>query len=247
MLTDEQKGQFETLGCIVLKEFLPLDQVARYRDAFEDTLTKANDGPWDKAPTRHQVLPFFKFAPEVYNHLLDDQRVGEVLADLLDEDYTFTVSEAIKHWNGTGWHHDSVAAEHHTHLKILVFLDQTRIDTGCLYVIPGSQFTPYRERMEEHGPSILQLGPNVPGAYAIETDPGDVIVFNVKCYHGAFPDGMRRGLYLNFMGKPQNEADEDYIWNVGSRGGWYTSELWENPTPQRASMLKFWEDRRDAA
>ena len=87
----------------------------------------------------------------------------------------------------------------------------------------------------------------MPGAYASETCPGDAIIFNVKCYHGAFPDGMRRGLYLNFMGKPQNEADVEYIWDIGDRGNWYTPELWENAPPQRASMLKFWEVRRDAA
>ena len=247
MLTDEQKGQFETLGCLILKDFLPQEDVKIYRDAFEGALTKANGTPWDKAPSRHQVLPFFKKDPDAYNRFLDDPRVNEVLHDILGDDYVFTVSEAIKHWLGTGWHHDAVAAEDHTHLKIVTFLDPTRADTGCLYVIPGSQYLAYRERMHEHGESILKLGADVPGAYPLETDPGDVIVFNVKCYHAAFPDGMRRGLYLNFMGAPKNKQDEEYIWNVGGRGGWYSPELREKLTPARESMLKFWEEHHDAA
>ena len=101
--------------------------------------------------------------------------------------------------------------------------------------------------MHEHGEAILALGADVLGAYAIETDPGDAIIFDVKCYHGAFPDGLRRGLYLNSMAEPKNEKDEEYVWSVGGCGGWHTRELSENAPPHRSNMLKFWQERRESA
>ena len=82
MLSEAQKHHFETLGFIILRDFLPRDEVKLYADAFEDTLVKANGGePWSRAPVRHQVLPFFRHNPEVYNRLLDDNRINEVLED----------------------------------------------------------------------------------------------------------------------------------------------------------------------
>ena len=244
MLSETQKHHFETLGFIILKGLIPRDEVQLYADAFEYTLVSANGGEaWARAPVRHQVLPFFRHNPEVYNRLLDDNRIIEVLEDLIGEGFVFTVSEAIKHWTGTAWHHDAIAADTHTHLKVLLFLDPTTVDTGCLYLLPGSQFHPYRERMQQYGNEILPLGKDVPGAHPCETEPGDVIVFNVKTYHGAFPDGSRRGLYLNFMQKPQTDADIQYVWDVGGQGGWYTPELYQDAPPQRQSMLAFWADR----
>ena len=75
--------------------------------------------------------------------------------------------------------------EGHRHLKVIFYLEPVRATTGCLSVLPGSHFLPYRERMEKYGEDILPLGKDVPGIYPIETDPGDLLVFNVKLYHSS--------------------------------------------------------------
>ena len=94
-------------------------------NAFDETMIKANKGvPWAEAPRRQQVVPFYRHNPAVYHRLLDHERIHEVVEDIVGEDYVFTVSEGIHHFGGTGWHHDSLAPEGHTHLKVVLFLNR---------------------------------------------------------------------------------------------------------------------------
>ena len=132
MLTDSQKHQFETLGFICLKNLIPPDEMQIYIDAFDETMIQANNGvPWNQAPKRQQVVSFYRHNTDVYNRLLDDDRIYQVVQDLIGKDFVFTVSEGIHHFGGTSWHHDDVSSEGHTHLKIVLFLDPVCADTGC--------------------------------------------------------------------------------------------------------------------
>ena len=250
MLTDTQKRQFETLGFLCLPQLIAIDAMQTYIDAFDETMLKANGGvPWAEAPRRQQVVSFFRNNFGVYHRLLDDEGIYEVVEDLVGEDFIFNVSEGIHHYGGTRWHHDSISPEDQTHLKVVLYLDAVRADSGCLSVLPGSQFAAFRERMERCGNDILSLGTGVPGTYPIESNPGDAVVFNVKLYHAAFGDIPRRGIYLNFVQKPSTSDEEDYIVNLyhhdASKKGWvyYTSELFEDASPKRMRMLAFLKER----
>ncbi len=249
MLNEEQKKQFHTLGFLHLPGFIPDEQMRTYVDAFDDTLVTANGGtPWDKAPTRQQVVPFYRENTAVYHRLLDDDNLFELVQDLIGEDFVFTVSEGIQHFGGTRWHHDAISPEGQIHLKVVFFIDPVRVDSGCLQVMPGTHFKPFRDMIKENGEHILALGADVPGAFPIEADPGDAVVFVVKCYHGAFGDNPRRAIYLNFIQKPTNDEQERYITGLyedDSSRGWsyYTPELFADATPKRMKMLSFLKER----
>ena len=127
-------------------------------------MQKANGGVlWPHAPSRQQVFPLYAHNMDAYAPLLDSEKVTAVVEDLIGEELVHTTSEGIHHWSGTAWHHDDVGPDGTAHLKVVMFLNPVRVDTGCICVLPGSQFQPYRERMERNGGSILPLGPDVPG------------------------------------------------------------------------------------
>lgn len=244
MLTDAQKHHFETLGFLCLRDFFPADELQRYTDAFDETLMRARGlKALETNEERRTIgtLRFFESNPEVYHPLLDGDKLNELIGDLLGEEYVFTVSEGALRTHNTNWHHDDVAPEGHLHLKVIFYLEPVRSTTGCLCVLPGSHFLPYRERMEKYGKDILPLGKNVPGIYPIETDPGDLLVFNVKLYHAAFGEGAtRRGIYINFIQKPRTEAEAEYIkWLYHKDGGYYTPETFKDAPPRRLQMLQF--------
>jgi len=250
MLSEEQKHQFETLGLLLLKDFIPQDEMKVFIDAFDETMVRGNGGEaWQEAPKRQQVVPFYRHNTAVYNRLLDHERVNLLLGELLGSDYVFTVSEGIHHYGGTPWHHDAISPGDQTHLKVVFFMNSVRADTGCLSVLPGSQFLSFRERMEKYGESILSPGKDVPGTYPIEADPGDAVVFNVKLYHAAFGEGIeRKAIYLNYIQAPKHTDEEDYIVNLYEKdgaGGWtyYTPELFEDASPERMQMLSFLKER----
>ena len=244
MLTEAQKHHFETLGFLCLRDFFPADELQRYTDAFDETLKRAKGLKTLEINEERRTigtLRFFESNPAVYHPLLDGDKLNELIEDLLGEEYVFTVSEGALRTNNTRWHHDDVAPEGHRHLKVIFYLEPVRATTGCLCVLPGSHFFPYRERMEKYGEDILPLGKDVPGIYPIETDPGDLLVFNVKLYHSAFGEGAkRRGVYINFIQKPRTPEEAEYIkWLYRKDGGYYTPETFKDAPPRRLRMLQF--------
>ncbi len=246
VLTDAQKHQFETLGFLCLRELLGPDEMRTYAAAFDEVMLKANGGrPWHKAPERQQVIPFFNFNPTVFHRMLDDERILEVVEDLLRQDFIYMTSEGIHLWGGTAWHHDDICPPGQTHIKVVFFMESHRIDTGCLCVLPGSQFPAFRQRLEQYGDDMLAAEQNVPGTHPIESNPGDVVIFDVKAYHAAFGQSERRGIYLNYFQKPTNAQQQDHIIKCYSKrrasSGWadYTPELFEDASPRRMRMLKF--------
>ena len=255
MLTEQQKHEFETFGFLFLKDLIPSDEMHAYIDAFDDTMTKANGGvPWQRTPQNHYVIPFYRHNPAVYHRLLDDERISEAVEDLLGEDFVFLTSEGHRRRGGTGWHHDSLAPEGLTHLKVVFYLQPVRADTGCLRVLPGTHFHTMRGRMERwyerHGNAKGSEATESntiawPAAIALESDPGDAVIFNVKVYHGAVGDSAdRRAIYINYIQKPRTLEQEEYITSDYDAQPVYTPELFEDASPKRMRMLSFLKDAR---
>lgn len=248
MLTEKQKHQFETLGFIFLKNFITPNEIQTYINAFDETFRKAAGakltGPYEDIKKTIAVMGFFENNPAVYHRLLDSDAVCEVVEDLLGKNFVFSTSEGAYRFGNTWWHHDDVSPGDHVHLKVVLYLDPVSADSGCLSVLPGSHFLPYRQRMERYGGDILPLGRDVPGTYSIASNPGDAVVFNVKLYHAAFGEAVgRRAIYINYLQKPRTPKEEAHIkWLYHKDGGYYTPELFEDATPKRMRMLAFLKD-----
>ena len=251
MLTATQKYQFETFGFLHLKNLIPHDEMQHYVNAFDDTMTKANGGvPWNCAPKNHFVAPFFRHNPGVYHQLLDQEILNEVVEDLLGEDYVFWVAEGQHRYGGSGWHHDSLSPETQTHIKVVFFLDAVRADTGCLRVIPCSHFPPMRDLMDKwyevNGNTVVSQATEsdtLPwsAAIALESEPGDAVIFNVKIHHAAVGDEAdRRAIYINYVQKARTPDEEDYfVKHHDYDHPYYTPELFEDATPKRMRMLSY--------
>ena len=255
MLTEQQKHEFEVFGFLLLKNLIPSDEMQLYIDAFDETMTKGNGGvPWQRVDGNHYVIPFYRHNPAVYHRLLDDRRINEVVEDLLGEDFVFSAAAGHRRWGGTGWHHDTVAPEGLTHLKAVFYLQPVRAETGCLRVLPGTHFTPLRERMElwygRHGDTKTPADEDSdtiawPAAIALESDPGDAVIFNIKAYHAAVGDRAdRRAIYINYIQKPRTPKHEEYITSQYDAQPVYTPELFEDATPERMRMLRFLKNAR---
>ena len=143
---------------------------------------------------------------------------------------------------GVPW--DSVALDGQTLVQLVFFLDPIRANTGCLSMLPGTHFTPIRERMERwYGGVRARDGDFAawPAAIAMESDPGDAVIFNIKVYHAAVGDSQdRRSININYVQKPRTPEQEEYLTsNYVSRNPFYTPELFQDATPKRMRMLSF--------
>lgn len=211
-LTPQQGKFFHTFGYLVLPGLLH-DDIAEITRAFEEVFTRrgvAHDGK-----QRTAVIQFID-QHERLRALLDDPRIEAIGAGLLGEDYNYLDSDGNYYVGDSAWHCDSFH-DRQTYLKIALYLDPVRRESGALRVVPGSHLVhPYREAL---GPLVQhpqqELG--IPGsaipAEALESNPGDVVCFHHTTLHAAFGGSNRRRMFTIDLCQRYPEHDTEDLRN----------------------------------
>lgn len=169
---------------------------------------------------RSALVPFIDQS-EYLSALIDDPRIDEVASVLLGDDYNYRFSDGNQFVGDTAWHSDGYGRTKYNYLKFAFYLDPVTRESGALRVIPGSHHRgdAYAESLHRimESPRATQLeddlgieGPDVP-AVALETMPGDMVVFNQDLKHGSFGGGSRRRMFTINMSQRYNEDDLDAL------------------------------------
>ncbi len=221
MITPEQKARFHTFGFIHLPQQFSLEEMeAVTREA--DTLWEEQRGGGPPTGQNQGIIDIVEKGEVMTNMLVDDRIWGTVEA-LLGPGFVWNGSGGSLSFTGvTGkgvhhWHTDRPNEPHANTYSFHLYLDKVRSDTGALRVIPGShkpslhdELLSLNEQADDTSMKVFGLGhTDMPGV-AIESDPGDIVFFSQKIYHGVY--GMqpgRRYLKLRFAGKL--ETDEQIV------------------------------------
>ena len=204
-LTSQQCTFFKTFGYLYLPDYLTEDidwMTEEHRKIFEKKGIK-HDGT-----KRSQIVPFIDQSERLCT-LLDHPKVLEVIGALLGEDFNYIGGDGNYYSGDTGWHSDGIHPVG-CYAKFHLYLDPLTCDTGCIRVIPGSHLIGnWRDHAGQSHRSTETLGisgRNVPCA-AVETEPGDVVVFNHNIYHASFGGGSaRRHFDLNVASRARTAA-----------------------------------------
>ena len=130
--------------------------------------------------------------------LLD--RFSGIAADILGRTVLPGRAKGTWYYGDTGWHRDS---EHDVpSLGFVAYLEPVTATTGALRVVAGSH--------ADRAISLQNLGSPDPSVHgeAIDTVPGDVIVFDEHLIHGSTGGGERRQWRVDFVIDPV-DADEE--------------------------------------
>jgi hypothetical protein len=202
-LTDQQLAYFKTFGFLAFPGLLQdrIDEIIREFEAIFAARGGGHAGKPHEGKQRSCIVPF----PDqsvVLSSLLDDPRIHGIATSLLGDDFNFMPSDGNYYSGDTGWHSDGWHKET-LHIKIAFYLDPLTRDTGCLRVIPGSHKIgdAYAEAVNKEVYECQDKwhlhGRDVP-ALALETKPGDILVFNHNTKHAAFGgNGWRRMFTMN--------------------------------------------------
>lgn len=223
-LTPQQRAHFETFGYLHLPGLLA-DRITAISDGFE-AVWAAHGGGVNGRPhdgTVSSSLAQFMDQSPVLHTLLDDHRTHDILAGLLGDDFNYVGSDGNYYSGDSGWHSDTYGERGGVlFVKMAFYLDPVTRDTGALRVIPGShrQGEPFAEQLEreirQSEPLWGVAGRAVP-AVALESTPGDVVVFNHALKHAAFGGSKRRRMFtMNLCGhypEAQLHYLRDYIGN----------------------------------
>ena len=197
MLTPHQKAHFETFGYLLVRHlFTPseMSSIAREFDAIMDADKEGRDPP--TAQCGFHDVPCLEHMHSVYGFvekpslqwIAEDDRIYLTLQGLLGPGIAWMGSEGQRYMGETNWHPDGRHADVRR-IKTAIYLDPLTDDTGCLRVIPGSHRNPLHDAMQplrDPASSPFGVGSADVPSHPIETQPGDVLFFNMGLWHATF-------------------------------------------------------------
>jgi len=234
-LTKQQVRFFDIFGYLSLPGLFAREAEA-ITQVFETVWTDYGGGHNQRLHDHEQnsaLLPFIDHHRYLCA-LLDDERVEDIGAGLVGEDFNYMSSDGNYFVGDTVWHSDGYQrAPGYRSIKLAFYLDAVGRDSGCLRIIPGSHRMgeAYAETVHE---TIPNSGSNnseedwgIPGtdipAVAVETKPGDLVVFNHRIKHASFGGGTRRRMFTINLQQRFRDEDEHLLREcLGSLAGfWY--------------------------
>ena len=216
MLTEKQITYFHTFGFLVIRQAFEKNEVNELIKQVDDAFLKKQP-PQDK--DSFWVGDFIEDNPG-FIKLVEDDRIYLVMKDLLGHNFIWRGAEGMggidHNLVNHSWHFDGHKGSQsldYLRTKVMLYLDPQQKSTGALRVIPGSHRDPFHEalmplqeaHLKEESNCFGVTGRLIPGK-PIETEPGDVVIFNQWLYHGAFDKlGKRRVIVLKFGPHPEKE------------------------------------------
>jgi len=227
MITAEQKAYFHTFGFIHLPKQFSVEEM--------EAVTREADRLWEEhregrpMGENQQIQEFVEKGPLMSQMVVDD-RIWGIVEGLLGSRFIWNGSEGNLSFNTEqNWHTDRPNEPHATTYSFHLYLDKVRADTGCLRVIPGSHrpplyddLLPINEQSADTTMKVYGISPtDVPGI-ALESDPGDLVFFSQKIYHGVYGKlPGRRYLKLRFVAWPETDEAIASLMRYNSRGSIY--------------------------
>ena len=197
-LTEQQIRFFNTFGYIVMPKLFSAGEIADITAAFETSIQQHGGGDKHDGSKRTMFLGPIERIPAM-NRLLDEPRITGLIGSVIGEDFNYCSGDGSTYAGDTPWHSDGSWGELFS-IKVAFYLDSVRGNSGALRVIPGSCHPDHFVRKLKLEPNksmdVFDVAPkDFPSNVSLDSDPGDVVIFNHDTYHAAFGGGNRRRMF----------------------------------------------------
>ena len=215
----------DTFGFLLFPGLLK-HKIDRIDEEFEAVFAKHGGGhggdPHDEK-SRSCIVPFIDQS-EYLSALIDDPNIEGIFASLLGEDFAYLGSDGNFYVGDTRWHSDGDwsgkmrGKPPRPFYKLAIYLDPLERNTGALRIIPGSHrygdrfAESLQETLKDSQETLSASGADIP-AFALETAPGDVAVFNQLLKHSAWGGNTRRRMFTINCTCRYTDAEIPYLHN----------------------------------
>ncbi len=209
MLTDTQLQHFRTFGFVILRGLFTAHEVEILRAEYEAELDRVYAHAPFTGETRYWAMMLHPRTP-LFASLLEDDRFCSVAEQLYGTDVLGIGADANRYVGDTRWHPD-----HHADperdcygIKFAFYLDPVDAASGALRVIPGSHGRAFHDRIRGSLESLDLAVADVP-AYVCASCPGDVVAFDMRCWHASHGGAAgRRMCTCVYYHNPRGAAEE---------------------------------------
>ena len=197
-LTEKQISFFKIFGYLVIKDLFTAAEIKTVTEAFEWSIQTWGGGNGHDGTSHTMMAGAIEHSPELCS-LLDHPGILGLISGIIGTDFNYCGGDGNLFSGDTLWHSDGNLGQLWA-VKVAVYLDSLKRNRGCLYVLPASHDLNHFIRRENldpcRFPETLGMNPvDLPGSVAIETKPGDVVIFNHDLYHGSFGGDSRRRMF----------------------------------------------------
>jgi len=197
-LSQHQLDFFDTFGYLAFPGLFN-DCINKIIEEFEDIWVKSGR-THDKI--NRSALIQFPDQSKYLSSLLDDHRIHDIASSICGEDFNYFTGSGNYYVGDTSWHSDGYNQRPVKSIKLAFYLDPVTKNSGALRVIPGSHRNKesFGDLLESHLTSDIfgMTGDQIP-AVALESNPGDVLVFNHRIKHSSWGGSDARRMFtMNF-------------------------------------------------
>ena len=213
-LTKQQIAYFKTFGFLILPQVFAPNEMTE--------MTRAADDLWRLREEKQQGEGIYQYLGHFIEPsprlawLAEDDRIYEPMGQLLGDGFIWGGSEGNRGThnvtNSHYWHCDRIEffGLSYDFIKLMIYLEPTTKDTGALRVIPGSHLKSFADMLDplntEKSVTCSEIfgveGDELP-CIGLESQPGDLVLFNHYIYHGVYHKKLnRRYIALKYAAKP---------------------------------------------
>jgi ectoine hydroxylase-related dioxygenase (phytanoyl-CoA dioxygenase family) len=249
-VTPQQARFFEAFGYLKLTHALRDDMdwiTSEFEQVFVDR------GIVHDGTKRATIIPFIDQREKLCT-LLDHPAIVNAGTALLGDDFNYLNSDGNYYAGDTGWHVDCPMQKLHPvgkFIKLALYLEPLRAATGALRVIPRSHELGIswegrhpRDSEKLYGIPLREI----PGQ-VLETDPGDLLIFNHNILHASFGGASARRMFTMNLCAHANTPEEIAEFNkffqshsgdltVVNRGPFFSEQMRRTAGPERMRHLQ---------
>ena len=198
MLTEEQLHYFNTYGFVILRNVFSQDEMRTIQSEFDHRAAVASGYERFDGSKRHNIRMMGEDTP-FFASLLEDSRFVDAAEQMFGKVLPVGV-DADRYVDDSAWHYDAGGWDAYG-VKFAFYLQSVRAYSGSLRVIPGAHKREWFDELYHQEP----IGPrwtrnaaspeemklamdaidSIPG-YACESNPGDVVAFDLRMYHASY-------------------------------------------------------------